>query len=120
MNVAVGNTPDRGHLVWLSLDPQSGHEQAGRRPALVLSPESYNGATGLALACPVTGQRKGYPFEVPLPAGLPVSGVVLADHVKCLDWRSRRADYIATAPASVVAEVVRRLSLLLGDGPASP
>jgi mRNA interferase MazF len=80
--------PERGHLVWLSLDPQSGHEQAGRRPALVLSPASYNGPVGLALVCPVTGRAKGYPFEVPLPPGLPVSGVVLADHVKCLDWRN--------------------------------
>jgi mRNA interferase MazF len=82
--------PDRGHLVWISLDPRSGHEQAGRRPALVLSPASYNGLVGLALFCPVTAHAKGYPFEVPLPAGLAVSGVVLADHVKCLDWRSRR------------------------------
>lgn len=114
MSEAAHDAPDRGHLVWLSLNPQSGHEQAGRRPALVLSPVSYNGPVGLALVCPVTSRAKGYPFEVPLPAGLPISGVVLADHVKCLDWRSRRAEYIAEAPASVVAEVVRRLSLLLG------
>ena len=97
--------PERGHLVWLSLDPQSGHEQAGRRPALVLSLASYNGPVGLALVCPVTGRAKGYPFEVPLPPGLPVSGVVLADHVKCLDWRTRRAEYIGEAPEGVVAEV---------------
>ena len=109
--------PERGHLVWLSLDPQSGHEQAGRRPALVLSPASYNGPVGLALVCPVTGRAKGYPFEVPLPPGLPVSGVVLADHVKCLDWRTRRAEYIGEAPEGVVAEVVRRLGLLLGGAP---
>lgn len=106
--------PDRGHLVWVSLDPQSGHEQAGRRPALVLSPAAYNGPVGLALFCPVTSHAKGYPFEVPLPGGLAVSGVVLADHVKCLDWRSRRAEYVGTAPEPVVAEVVRRLGLLLG------
>ena len=105
--------PERGHLVWISLDPQSGHEQAGRRPALVLSPASYNGPVGLALFCPITSQAKGYPFEVALPAGLPVSGVVLADHVKCLDWRTRRADYVGQAPEAVVAEVVRRLGLLL-------
>lgn len=105
--------PDRGHLVWVSLDPQSGHEQAGRRPALVLSPASYNGPVGLALFCPVTSHAKGYPFEVPLPAGLAASGVVLADHVKCLDWRSRRAEYVGEAPEAVVAEVVRRLGLLL-------
>jgi mRNA interferase MazF len=110
--------PDRGHLVWLSLDPQAGHEQAGRRPAQVLSPRSYNGPVGLALFCPVTSRAKGYPFEVSLPAGLRVSGVVLADHVKCLDWRSRRAEYIDEVPEEVVAEVVRRLGLLLGGDTA--
>ncbi len=77
--------PGRGHLVWLSLDPPSGREQAGRWPALVPSLALYNRAVGLTLFCPVTSRAKGYPFEVPLPAGLPVSGVVLADHVK--DWR---------------------------------
>jgi mRNA interferase MazF len=118
VSAAAPDCPDRGHLVWISLDPQSGHEQAGRRPALVLSPESYNRPVGLALFCPITSHAKGYPFEVPLPDGLPVSGVVLADHVKCLDWRSRRAEYVGEAPAEVVAEVVRRLGLLLGDGPA--
>ena len=115
--MSTPNCPDRGHLVWISLDPQSGHEQAGRRPALVLSPASYNGPVGLALFCPITSHAKGYPFEVPLPDGLPVSGVVLADHIKCLDWRSRRAEYAAQAPETVVDEVVRRLGLLLG-GPS--
>lgn len=111
----MSGAPDRGHLVWVALDPQAGHEQAGRRPALVLSPASYNGPVGLALFCPVTGRAKGYPFEVPLPAGLAVSGVVLADHVKCLDWRARRAEYVDAAPEDVVTEVVRRLGLLLGE-----
>ena len=120
MSDAPPQVPDRGHLVWISLDPQSGHEQAGRRPALVLSPASYNGPVGLALFCPVTSQGKGYPFEVPLPAGLAVAGVVLADHVKCLDWRTRQAEYVGDAPEAVVAEVVRRLGLLLGGSPATP
>ena len=80
----------------------------------MLSPASYNGPVGLALLCPITSHAKGYPFEVPLPGGLPVSGVVLADHVKSLDWRSRRAEYAGDAPEEVVAEVVRRLGLLLG------
>lgn len=118
MSPADPAVPDRGHLVWLSLDPQSGHEQAGRRPALVLSPRSYNGPVSLALFCPVTSKAKGYPFEVPPPPGLLVSGVVLADHVKCLDWRSRRAEYIDKGPEEVVAEVVRRLGLLLGGDTA--
>lgn len=114
MTPAPPDIPGRGHLVWISLDPQAGHEQAGRRPALVLSPASYNGAVGLALFCPITSHAKGYPFEVALPDGLAVSGVVLADHVKCLDWQSRRAEYAGQAPDDVVAEVVRRLGLLLG------
>ncbi len=112
--------PDRGHLVWISLDPQAGHEQAGRRPALVVSPASYNGPVGLAHFCPVTSHAKGYPFEVPLPAGHAVSGVVIADHVKCLDWRARRAEYAGDAPEAVVTEVTRRLGLLLGIVSASP
>jgi mRNA interferase MazF len=120
VNPPAPELPDRGHLVWVSLDPQAGHEQAGRRPALVLSPASYNGPVGLALFCPITSHAKGYPFEVPLPAGLGISGVVLADHVKCLDWRARRAEYVGVAPDAVVAEVIRRLGLLLGGDAAEP
>src|SRR3982751_1548626 len=96
--------PERGDAVWLTLDPQAGHEQAGRRPALVLSPSGYNGRVGLALFCPITSQVKGYPFEVPLPAGLPVVGVVGADQVKSLDWRARNATLIGTISEEVVAE----------------
>ena len=81
--------PNRGDAVWITLDPQAGHEQAGRRPALVLSPSAYNGRVGLALFCPITTQVKGYPFEVPLPRGAAVSGVVGADQVKSLDWRAQ-------------------------------
>jgi mRNA interferase MazF len=99
--------------VWLNLDPQAGHEQAGRRPALVLSTESYNGLVGLAMFCPITGRSKGYPFEVALPAGLPVSGVALADHMKSLDWRARQADYICEVPAETVSDVLDRLLALL-------
>ena len=106
--------PDRGDLIWLSFDPQAGREQAGRRPALVLSPASYNGRTQLALVCPITSQVKGYPFEVRLPPGLPISGVVLTDHLRSLDWVARRADPIGVAPAEVVQQVMARLSPLLG------
>ncbi len=80
-------TPDRGDVVWLWFSPQAGHEQSGRRPAVVLSPAAYNGKVGLALVCPVTSQVKGYPFEVVMPAGLAVNGVALADQLKSLDWR---------------------------------
>jgi len=106
--------PDAGHLVWLNFTPQAGHEQGGRRPALVLSPAAYNGVTGLMQACPVTSRAKGYPFEVTLAAHLGVSGVVLADHCRSLDWRSRRAEQLAEAPADVLAEVRGKLGSLLG------
>lgn len=105
--------PEQGDAVWITLDPQAGHEQAGRRPALVLSPAAYNGRVGLALLCPITSQVKGYPFEVPLPAGLPIAGVVGADQVKSLDWRARKATRIGPIPPDVVAAVVRRLRTLL-------
>lgn len=105
--------PERGDAVWITLDPQAGHEQAGRRPALVLSPSAYNGRVGLALLCPITNQAKGYPFEVLLPRELPVSGVVGADQVKSLDWRARKASWIGAVPEEIVAEVVRRLQTLL-------
>jgi mRNA interferase MazF len=107
--------PDRGHVVWISLDPQAGHEQAGRRPALVLSPAAYNGRVGLALFCPITVLAKGYSFEVALPEGLSVSGVVLSDHVKNLDWRVRKASQICIAPEEVVDEVVEKLQTLLSS-----
>jgi mRNA interferase MazF len=103
-----------GDLVWFSFSPQAGREQAGRRPALVLSPRSYNGNTGLCLVCPVTAQAKGYPFEVVLPEGLPVQGVVLGDHVKSADWQARNAEHVGSAPAEVLAQVRARLGPLLG------
>ena len=95
------------------MNPQAGHEQAGRRPAVVVSPRSYNGRVGLGLFCPITSRVKGYPFEVPLPAGLPVAGVVLADQVKSLDWRVRRAELAARLPNEAIAEVIGKLSALL-------
>src|SRR6187455_2089235 len=112
--MTVPYVPESGDLVWLSFDPQAGREQAGRRPALILSPASYNGRTGLALACPITSQIKGYPFEVKLPPGLAVGGVVLADHIRSLDWRARRAVHADVAPPDVLDEVVARLEPLLG------
>ena len=107
--------PERGDAVWITLDPQAGHEQAGRRPALVMSPASYNGRVRLALLCPITGQVKGYPFEVPLPEELPVSGVVLADQIKSLDWKTRKAAWSCAVPQEVVTQVSQRLSALLSE-----
>ena len=105
--------PERGDVVWITLNPQAGHEQAGRRPAVVVSPRSYNGKVGLGLFCPVTSQVKGYPFEVSLPAGLPVKGVVLAEQVKSLNWRARQVEFAARLPGSASAEVVGKLAALL-------
>jgi mRNA interferase MazF len=107
--------PRRGDAVWLNFNPQSGHEQAGRRPALVLSPEEYNRKTGLAIFCPITSQVKGYPFEVKLPAGLPVNGVVLADQVKSFDWQMREAALIKKLPAQVVIATTELLLTLFGQ-----
>src|SRR3954468_10925248 len=95
--------PERGEAIWITLTPQAGHEQAGRRPALILSPAAYNGKVGLALLCPITNQIKGYPFEVPLPDGLPVTGAVLADQVKSLVWQARHVARICPLPEDVVA-----------------
>jgi mRNA interferase MazF len=112
--------PDRGDLVWLEFTPQAGSEQRGRRPALVLSPKSYNGKVGLALFCPLTSKVKGYPFEVELPDGCAVSGVVLSDQLKSLDWRSRRVKFIERVTADVMAMVTARVLPLLGpDTPAT-
>ncbi len=106
-------TPERGDVVWLSFDPQAGHEQAGRRPAVVVSPKAYNETVGLAVCCPVTKQVKGYPFEVRLPPGLDVAGVVLADQVKSLDWRARKAAFVCRLPRPVIAELLAKLNALL-------
>lgn len=112
--VARRYVPDAGDLVWLTFDPQPGHEQRGRRPALIVSPRAYNSKARLAIACPVTSLAKGYPFEVPLPADGRVTGVVLSDHVKNLDWDARRVEFAATAPGDVLADVRERLRALLG------
>jgi mRNA interferase MazF len=105
--------PERGDVVWISLNPRAGHEQAGRRPAVVLSPHAYNAKVGLALLCPITSQVKGYPFEVAVPEGLPVAGVVLSDHVKSLDWRARKAELACSLPPQTTAEVLAKLQTLL-------
>lgn len=107
--------PRRGDIVWLAFTPHAGHEQAGRRPAVVLSPVAYNKKVGLALVCPITTQVKGYPFEVPLPGGLEVSGVILADQVKSVDWKARGARLCCAAPEATVTEALRKLAPLIGD-----
>ena len=112
--VVRGYVPEAGDLIWLTFDPHAGREQAGRRPAVVLSPRPYNEKSGLALVCPVTSRVKGYPFEVALPQELPIAGVILADHLKSVDWKERRAEAAGRVPQEVLDEVLSRLSPLLG------
>jgi len=105
--------PVRGDIVWINFNPQSGHEQKGRRPALVLSPEDYNKKVGLAIFCPVTNQVKGYPFEVLIPEKMKVLGVILADQVKSLDWKTRNTELICRIPEEVTKIVLERIYTLL-------
>ncbi|HUS88232.1 MAG TPA: endoribonuclease MazF [Desulfosporosinus sp.] len=107
--------PDKGDIVWLQFNPQAGHEQAGERPALVLSPKEYNRKTGLALFCPITSRIKGYPFEVRLPEDLPIGGVILADQIKNLDWVSRSARFSCKLPEEILQEVILKFETLLDD-----
>ena len=104
--------PDRGHLIWLNFNPQLGHEQTGRRPAMVLSPARYNGTTDLAIICPITSRVKGYPFEVRISART-VSGVVLADAVRSVDWVQRKAEFIEAAPPEALIKTFQTLCRLI-------
>ena len=106
--------PDAGDFVWLTFDPQAGREQAGRRPALVLSPKAYNARSGLALACPITNRAKGYPFEEAVSAGRGATGVILADHLKSIDWKARHAERLGHCTNEVMEEVRAKLAPLLG------
>jgi len=112
--VSAHFVPEAGDFVWLTFDPQAGREQAGRRPALILSPRVYNAKSGLALVCPVTNQTKGYPFEVAVPSGQGATGVILSDHVKSVDWKARRAEKLGRCSNEVIDEVRARLAPLLG------
>lgn len=107
------SAPDRGDIVSLQFDPQRGREQSGRRPALVLTPRSYNAKVGLAILCPITSHAKGYPFEVALPRTMRTKGVILADHVKSLDWQARGSRIVERVPPSVLGDVLAKLELLL-------
>lgn len=109
----ISYVPDRGDVVWLDFDPQAGHEQSARRPAFVLSPQSYNKKTSLMLCCPVTSQVKGYPFEVAIAGVTTVQGVILSDQVKSLDWQVRRAEKKGKVTNEVVEEVVLKVRAIL-------
>ncbi|MBM3471232.1 MAG: mRNA-degrading endonuclease [Armatimonadetes bacterium] len=111
----MARVPDRGDVVWVSMNPKTGREQAGRRLALVMSPGVYNGKVGLAILCPITSQVKGYPFEVQIPKGLPIQGVILSDQAKSLDWKAREAMWICTLPGETVQEALLKLAALLSQ-----
>lgn len=105
--------PRRGDAVWLDSNPQTGREQAGRRPAFVVSPVSYNRKVGLFVVCPITTKQKGYPFEVDVPSGHKADGVILADQIKSLDWRARNAALLCPLPEAVTQEVLQKVNALL-------
>lgn len=105
--------PDRGDAIWITLDPHAGHEQAALRPAVVLSPAAYNGKVGLAIVCPITSQIKGYPFEVLIPSGLSISGAILSDQAKSLDWKARKAELACQLPVAIIGDVLKKLNTLL-------
>jgi len=105
--------PDRGDIIWLHFTPQSGREHTGHRPAIVLSPKTYNRKVGLCLVCPITSKIKGYPFEVVLENGMKTSGAILSDQVRSLDWRSRQAEYIEKVPDEIFIEVKGKLDALM-------
>ncbi len=109
-----GYVPERGDAVWLDFDPQAGHEQAGRRPVVVLSPANYNAKSGLAVLCPITSRANGYPFETALPENLPVQGVVLSDHLRSLDWQARKAKLICRLPAEIIEDITAKIVALIG------
>lgn len=105
--------PESGDIVWLNFNPQTGHEQSGRRPALVISPLDYNEKTDLAIFCPITSQVKGYPFEVKIPDDLEIGGVILSDQIKSLDWKTRKAEFICKLPGVALRETLNKINALL-------
>lgn len=109
----ISSVPERGDVLWMHMTPHAGHEQAGHRPVLVISPASYNRLRGMAVICPISNQKKGYPFEVEIPPGLPVTGVILADQMKNLDWRARATAHLASVDEEIVNQVVERFLPLI-------
>jgi mRNA interferase MazF len=105
--------PSRGDIVWLNFTPQAGHEQSGKRPAIVISPKQYNAKVGLALFQPITSKQKGYPFEVELPKNIPITGVILSDQIKSLDWKIRNIEFICNIPQKYYSEAIDKLKVLI-------
>lgn len=115
MVMNIKYVPSRGDIVWLEFNPQAGSEQAGRRPALVISPKPYNQKVGLSLFCPITSKVKGYPFEIAIPNNLKISGVILCDQIKSLDWRNRNAKFICKLPENILQDAFAKIKLLIDD-----
>lgn len=107
--------PQRGDAGWMEFDPQAGREQLGRRPAIVLSPASYNGLTNLAIVCPVTNRVRGNPFEVAIPDGIAITGIILVDHIKSVDWKARYFKFADKVPENTLREVIQKIEILLWD-----
>jgi len=105
--------PSRGDIVWLEFNPQIGTEQAGRRPAIVVSPKTYNQKVGLAIFCPITSQIKGYSFEVKIPENCEIQGVILSDQIKSLDWKKRKAEYICQISKEILSELIGKIRTLI-------
>jgi mRNA interferase MazF len=112
--VNAAYTPGRGDIVWLNFNPQTGHEQKGKRPAMVISPKEYNGKVNLGLFCPITSQEKGYPFEVKIK-NEKINGVVLSDQIKSLDWTKRNIEYITKAAEDEIKKVVEKINILVNE-----
>jgi mRNA interferase MazF len=106
--------PKRGDFIWLNFDPRTGHEQSGHRPALVISPEDYN-RIGRAIVCPITSRLRGFPFEVRIPDGEQIAGVILTDQIRAVDWRARKAEFIVAGPASILEDAIAKLATLIFD-----
>jgi mRNA interferase MazF len=107
--------PDRGDIVWINFTPQAGHEQRGKRPALILSPKIYNEKTSLCICLPITSKIKGYPFEVALPKNLPIEGVILSDQIKNLDFSAREISFVCNVNTDVVEQVQKNIWALVGE-----
>jgi mRNA interferase MazF len=105
--------PERGDIIYLNFDPIKGHEQRGRRPAFTVSPATYNSKTSLALFMPITSQQKGYPFEVILPEIIKITGVILTDQIKCLDWQARNAEFVGKVSQDLIEEVQAKIEPLI-------
>lgn len=115
MVIPAGYVPDQGDIIEIDHNPQAGHEQAGRRPALVLSVKKYNAASNLCLYCPITNTKKGHPFEIDIPKGLPITGTILSDQMRSLDWQAREAEHLSEVPLEIVQAVLVRINRILNN-----